>query len=872
MPNLPVEGATSVVPSKFQLAPDSMRRHLHRHLHRHSQLLALKRRQLLVIPAMAVLASTTTPLATHAAEDSSGRVIEEIVVTARNVEESLQDVPVAVTAIGGDTLDVFRIDEAQDLVSRIPALNVSVGGSGAGAQITLRGIGSSFISNAFDSAVLLNFDDVSVSTQRLLQTAFFDVEQVALLKGPQSLYFGKSASAGVLSLRSANPTDEWEAFAKTSYEFEENGATIGGYVSGPINDTLGVRLAAEYQDIDSFVQIADGNPTVNPDRQLTNFISRLTFNWEPTDAIRANLKINYNDQESDILNSNLDIFCGGDGAPDPSVLLGGALTAGAPGSILPTGGIPGLDLFLPTHDCDIGDGKFTGIDANALLDTVPPGSPGENRDVSVAYNDTEIFFTRLELDFALNQNYDLSFFVGYIDLDNEYNDTFNSTGQTADGSAAGLSAPFENTLEQFTLEARFASSLDGPVNFQLGAFYEDREIGHRTSQNAFNPSLLGAFGPPFGPDPVTGATFDWLADRPIDTEAYSFFGSVDIQLGEKWLFTGGLRYTDEEKSTSVAFPFVHAGVVALFGTVESGFQSPDVEFEDDNFSPEAVLRYSFNDNVSLYGAYKNGFKSGGIDNNTLPTGAVIGLVSPDPDVVANTEDLLRFDSEESEGFEVGLRSQLLDQSLILNVTVYRYEFDDQQVQVFNPAVFAFSTFNAGEVTTQGVDLDFAWQTPVPGLSVSGAWAFLDNEITGDFFATADGTGENLRGREGSFSPDFSGNLAINWEFPLTDYVSMRISPNVAYKGDHFVGVGSEFDAVTNPTGALVQDSFVTVDLNVSVFAADDRWRLSFIGRNLNDEQFLTFAGGAPFRPPTGDDQLVGVSRGIQAFVELAVNF
>ena len=141
----------------------------------------------LLLPPIAVL---------QAAETADDNVMEEIIVVARNVEESLQEAPVAVTALGEDTLDIFRIDEATDLLSRIPAMNVSIGGSGAGAQITLRGIGSSFISNAFDSAVALNYDGVSVSTQRLLQSAFFDVEQVAVLKGPQSLYFGKAASAG----------------------------------------------------------------------------------------------------------------------------------------------------------------------------------------------------------------------------------------------------------------------------------------------------------------------------------------------------------------------------------------------------------------------------------------------------------------------------------------------------------------------------------------------------------------------------------------------------------------------------------------------------------------------------------------------------
>lgn len=701
-----------------------------------------------------------------------------------------------------------------------------------------------------------------MSTQRLLQSAFFDVEQVAVLKGPQSLYFGKAASAGVMSLRSANPTEEWESQIKTSYETEEEGSTLGGYISGPITDTLGFRLAAEYQDIDQFVEVADGNPTTKPDRGLTNLIARGTLLWEPTDRVTANFKLDYNKQRSDVLNSNTDIFCGGDGLPDPSILLGGAF-----------GGTPGIDLFLPTHDCDIDDGKFTGIDANALIDTVPRGSPGEGRDIFRSYNDTDILFARLQLDIQLSDQFDLTILAGHVDLENEYNDTFNSTGQNPDGSAAGLSAPFENTLEQTTLEARLVSNFDGPVNFQVGAFWEDRDIGHLTSQNAFNPSLLGAFGPPFGPDAATGATFDWLADRPIEAEALSFFASADVAFSEKWELTGGVRWTDEEKSTSVGFPYVHSGVVAIFGTVSSGFQSPDITFEDDNISPELVLRYLHSDDISFYGAFKTGFKSGGLDNNTLPTGSVVGLASPDPAVRAASAALLEFESEESEGFEFGMRSQFLDRTVTLNTTVYRYVYENQQVQLFDPGVFAFRTFNAVEVTTQGLDVDFNWVTSVPGLSVSGSWAFLDAEITGDFFPSGtDGVGENLKGREAGFAPEISGNLALNWVTELSDGLRLRISPNIAYKGEYYVGAGTAFNRVTNPTGALVQDAYTTLDLNISLYSPNESWRVSLIGKNLGDEQYLTFAGPAPFRPPTGDDQLVGLGRGEQIFLEAAFRF
>lgn len=815
----------------------------------------------LSLPGLAVAQSS------GAAVDARGNTIDEIVVTARNVEETLQEVPVAVTALDRDTLDLFRIDEAEDLISRIPALTVSIGGSGAGAQIDLRGVGSSSISNAFDSAIALNYDGISVSTQRLLQSAFFDVEQVSVLKGPQSLFFGKAASAGVLALRSAEPTAEWEIGGKSSYEFDEEGTSFGGFISGPLTETLGVRLAAEYQDIDEFVKVDDIVPTRNPDRGMENLVSRLTLNWAATEDINANLKLNYNRQRSDTLNGRADIFCGADG-PDPSVLVGGAF-----------GGTPGLDLFLPTHDCDLGDNRFIGVDGHPVIDTVPAGSPGEGKDISQAYNNTDTFFGRLQLDVGLNEHFDATVLLGYVDMDNEYNDSFNATGQLPDGTPAGLVAPFDNTLKQFTSEVRLASNFDGPFNFQVGGFFEDREIGHRTSQNAFNPSLLGPLNflfpePVFGPDRSTGYTFDWLADRPIDAEALSFFVSGEYRLSDRWELSGGVRYTDEDKSTSIAFPFVHEGIgVILPGTVSSGFATGDIKFSDDNWSPEVVLRYLHNDNVSLYAAFKSGFKSGGIDNNTLPTtgGLLFDLNSADPAARQAAADVLTFESETSEGFEFGLRSQLLDRSLMLNVTAFDYDYTDQQVQLFNPEVFGFDTFNAGEVRTRGVELDWAWATPIEGLSLFGAWGYLDAEITGDLITAS---GANLVGRDAGNAPEFSGNIAVNWETAIADSLMLRVSSNVFYSSGYIAGGASRntFDPVTNPLGDVEQGSYTTVDLNVSLVSMATAWRVSLIARNLTDKQIINGGGPAPFRPAGADDQQVNISRGRQLFIEAAYNF
>ena len=279
-----------------------------------------------------------------------------------------------------------------------------------------------------------------------------------------------------------------------------------------------------------------------------------------------------------------------------------------------------------------------------------------------------------------------------------------------------------------------------------------------------------------------------------------------------------------------------------------------------------------NDSISIYGAYKAGFKSGGIDNNTLPTGSlVLNLNDPDPAVREASGDVLRFASEESDGGEIGFRSLLLDGDLLLNVTAYHYVFENQQVQNFDPAIFAFDTTNAGELTTAGIDVDFMWNTPISGMTVSGSWAFLSSELTGDLVIAS---GANLRGREAGFSPDLSGNIGVNWETAIGNSLMLNINSNLAYKGDYFVGGSSvePFHPVTNPLGDLVQESFTQLDLRVSLYMLEEKWQVSLIARNFFDEQYFTFAGPAPFRPATGDDQLVGLGRGRQIFAELSYNF
>jgi len=804
----------------------------------------IARSLLLGSAASFALAGLATPAVAQDAEEVDEVTI--ITVIARKQTETLQEVPVTITAIGGDTLDKFQVNEIADVVSRVPALNVQVGGSGSGGQISLRGVGSSNISAAFDSAVAFDFDGIQVSTMRMVQAGFFDVQQIDVLKGPQSLFFGKSASAGVISIRSANPTQEWEVAGKGSYEFEENGYTIGGHISGPISDTLGIRVAAQYQDIEDYVKLAPGTAAFNPDGSIRstkgfkNFIGRVTLQWDPSDNFNANLKLNYVKNKNDGAIAHSDINCGANGVADPVYLLSGA-------------------LIIPSNaDCNDRDGLYhTSDGAAALTSQVPDGSAGKPRfENGIPYGETDIFLGRLRWDLGLSDTLTLSSVSGYMSLDAVDTDCYAYVGQFSPTVPAnsGCSDP-QNKTEQFSQELRIASDFDGMFNFMVGAFYEDRNIDFNTSQQGVNISFVA-------PDPVTGNTYDWYKKQNTKTEALSFFASATLDLTEQLELSGGLRWTDEKKVSRISVPYVHTFLSSTPAFINSGFFSGPIIFKDSNFSPEVSIKYQATPDINIYGAFKTGFKSGGIDNSALPSNSLLGFNDPDPAVRAAVADALKFKSETGLGGEVGVKAQFADRTVTLNSSLFYYVFDDLQVQNFDAATVQFQTFNASQLTSKGVDVEWGWRTPLEGLNLSGSFAYTDAKFTAPFVTTS---GEDLDGRAAARAPKFAANAAFDWSVPMGSTIELGLNGNLQYSGSYFTNEDSLTD--------LKQDSYVSVDGAVSVGDPDGKWKLSLIGVNLTDKIWVNTSGGRPFlQPGVGDDLIVTQNRGRQVFVEAAFKF
>ena len=169
--------------------------------------------------------------------------IEEIIVTARKQSETLQDVPVTIAAMTEQDLERYNITNLVDAAKMVPNMRIAHGGSGNGSSLVLRGIGSSSISAAFDHSVAINIDGVVVNRGRFIHNSYMDMQQLEVLKGPQSLYFGKSATAGVVSITTNDPGDEFEFEISGGVETEHEGTFAEMVVSGPVSDTFGARLA-----------------------------------------------------------------------------------------------------------------------------------------------------------------------------------------------------------------------------------------------------------------------------------------------------------------------------------------------------------------------------------------------------------------------------------------------------------------------------------------------------------------------------------------------------------------------------------------------------------------------------------------------------
>lgn len=239
-----------------------------------------------------MLVSLSAGSAMAAETDATQPTLGEVVVTAQKRAEKLQDVPISMEVVSGEKLSDFATNDFKQMVKFAP--NVSVQTTAGNDTIYIRGFGSPPANFSFDQAVSLYMDGVYAGRNRQAQAPFFDLQRVEVLRGPQGALFGKNTPAGAVSIVSAGPTSSFEGGVTALYNFNLEGPEVSGYVSGPISDTVGARLAVKLLDQDGYIKnLATGHK--DPGNKMA--LARLSLRFTPSDTFDYTLKAEYSDRQ-----------------------------------------------------------------------------------------------------------------------------------------------------------------------------------------------------------------------------------------------------------------------------------------------------------------------------------------------------------------------------------------------------------------------------------------------------------------------------------------------------------------------------------------------------------------------------------------------
>ena len=659
--------------------------------------------------------------------------------------------------------------------------NFSVGDSLVTNNIIMRGMGSGS-DRSFEQSVSMFIDGIYMPRSRQYRAPFLDVERVEIVRGPQAVLFGLNSMAGAVSVLTSKsrPGDEFTADLTAAYETEFKGTTLTGVVGGSVGDTLGLRLAV--QTTDSGDGYFENTFTGEDEGAKEQDLVRLTGVWEPSDRLTVSAKGEYVDFTTD---GN----------------IGEAVAR-------PGGSVSGDDGTL---------NWVRAMDASLL-----PLIGLEEGTESTVKN------------FALNFDYELgehtlTAAVGYSEFEYQLTTDLDSTPQPI------LDAQSVEEYEQTSIDIRLTSPGGETLDYIVGVYYHDADL-LSDQPNILN---LGALAPAFAGLYEVGST-----GLVQNAELWSAYASGTWNINDTFRVIAGVRYADEEKEATrpttcdllvgedaaLAPAFGGPGYIEGGGDLTGGNICAAVrDFEgdraSDNWMPEVVLQWDNTEDMTLYAKVATSAKSGGFAT------AGSALVVP-------------YDDEEVLGYELGMKTQLLDGTAELNVTLFRNEFTDLQVNSFlsNPDTGLPQALitNAGESTSQGIEADARWAA-TDWLTLGGSLAYLDAEYdkfdNGPCSTTKQEQGEtlpcDLAGERLPFSAEYSGTVSADLDFPMGSSMHMFGGLVVSFSDDYFTEGNLEEN--------MKQDSWTKVSARIGFGAADDRWSLALIGNNLTDEEILSGA-------------------------------
>lgn len=782
--------------------------------------------------AMAFALSTINQQA-HSAE----LVLEEVIVTSQFRAESLQSVPVSVSALSGDKMNEAGIYKIEDLQAYVP--NFTMSETGIGTNIYIRGIGSG-INQGFEQSVGMYVDGVYYGRGQLSRAPFLDLARVEVLRGPQNILYGKNSIAGALSVITNKPGQEFEGYVSGTYEPEFGEQVIDAVVSGPLTDSIGARLAYRNRQLDGYVENHDLDDEPERDEQTL----RLTLSWDVNDDLEALLKVEHGTfdvtgRQIEVVGDEPSLNPGLGGAKWSEVLYG--LNFGPGGDVVPA----------------------------SVLDTTQNAKRSSNGDFSDNTTDN----ITLTFNYTMGE-YSVTSITSYLEYD--YDELCDCDFTSADLFFVRSQEEFEQISQEF----RIASPVGETFEWLAGVYYQDSDLDFQDSFYVLPtgdlPNLLdgilSAPGSPLAPVyPALGPGAPAQQLRTVSipryfeqsTEVFSAFIQGTWNIEDNMRLTLGGRYSYEEKEATrrltvldasgaeepyndLFIPNTSMGIDYLLGAVFKVTRNDMAGDRDvDNFAPLVTFEYDVNDEIMAYATWTQGFKSGGYDvrSNAPPQPTTINNpFTPALDITVPA-GAFEYDEEEAESIELGFKSTLADGAAELNVAYFYTQYDDLQVSIYD-GVLGFNVGNAAEAISQGLELDGRWLL-TESFTLSGSLAWLDFEFDKypngqctQYERITTGLSEcDFEGKSNQYVADWSGTLSGDYLYIINDDLQLRTTLDVIFTTD--------YNPSQNVDPNIEQDGYEKVNARISLSDGGDTWEVAIVGKNLTDEEIVTYANDTP---------------------------
>ncbi|MEP4147517.1 MAG: TonB-dependent receptor [Halioglobus sp.] len=658
-----------------------------------------------VLACSVATAWSAAPLVAVAQEDRIA--LEEVIVTARKREESLQDVAISVTALS-DQLQQSTVRNLSNTQEFVPNLLIDLTPGNQGAAISIRGISFQETDKSLDPPNGVILDGVYLGTTAGALLNNFDIERIEVLRGPQGTLFGKNTIGGAINVIRTAPTKEWGVnlrVAAGDFGKEE----IQGVVNMPLTENGGLKLFGAMLESDGYIE----NDIIGDDIGGTDFQQiGATIAFDITENFDLSFTYETADDDSDLgawanFNRPADFAC-----------------------LTTLGGIPGL---VPASPAPFGSG-CKDFDENSDEDH---SSMNDSNTPDNTYDYSNLTMNWLVGDWRLTS------ITGYMDRDEDLRLEYDASQNEF------LTVLAENTYEQFSQEFRINGNLTDNINLTAGLYYWESE--YTQFQESFDmwyyfqnlqPAPIQGYGP--------GEVSQTLRGEG-DNTSYALFASIDWDLTDRLLLNLGGRYTYEEKTfdgRTGSYVFVPTGEILLP-------EGPDQNFKEDwnEFSPRVALQYSLGDDAMVFGSFSSGFKSGGFFARTQ---YIDGLQAYDPEYV--------------DTWELGFKSELWDNRMRLNATAFYTDYTDKQediIQADPTGAVGTVVLNASDVEIMGVEIEFT-AALTDKLTVFANYGYIDSEysdfdedLNGDGIVT-DNSGLILRN-----TPENTVQLGGNWVQPLS---------------------------------------------------------------------------------------------------------